>query len=1186
MKFIKLTLTVISICGFLFINQMTMAASKPSPDETIQMLKAGNKRFVQGTSRHPNTTTKRLFQAGTENQGDHAYATVITCSDSRVPVERIFDAGIMDVFVIRVAGNVCDTDEIGSIEYGLAHVNTPVLVVLGHTQCGAVTAVTHAIHGTGHALERNIPPLVDNIEPAVRRAMSQNPQLQGDAIIPNAIIENVWQGVEDLFMESPSSRNLVKSGKAKVVGAVYDVGTGKINWLPDYPVTQILSRVEANPSRAMNAMAGGGHGARGTASGHDAGTGHVEGGHVTVKSVPVSLADDKTMNILRTDWLKEAAEEHLSTIKPGLSGSFWILMSIVGVLTIVGIIFFRGRTFKNINLSIKLATSFGSLVVLAAILGLAGYFYLNNINGIAQLETVFLDIDMMSGEMKVAQNEFLLHGIENKEYGETQVSNVNSLISKFSEDVTAIRASAYLSSEHESSVGELETKVAKYNKTFEEVTNAYHKIEEAKEELDELSEKVDEALEEMIEHHEVELARLEAEGTDHEGIAYNTRLVEHLNKVEILSLKVAHSEVEFLLDKRADRVDDMARDMGLLKGYMKLLEEEVQSPEELAKLKTIDEELETFTVLLKKVIEDEAVIEKDTSEMNEQLHGIDTISARLSHELEAKADGMQREADIALIWVIVMALIIGTILSVYIARSISRPLKDAIDLSDQVAEGDLTVDIEVKTSDEVGRLMEAMKKMVTNLNGMAQVADKIAEGDTSVELNVRSEKDVLGKSLALMIETAKERAHVVEQIAKGDVDQDMKVNSDKDVLGKSLALMVDTAMERAKMVELVAKGKTDLEMKVLSDKDILGQSLALMVDTAKERAQMVEQIADGDLTVKIEILSNEDTLGKALYSMIEKLGEVVQEVKNAADNVASGSQELSTTSEQMSQGATEQAAAAEEASSSMEQMSSNISQNADNAMQTEKIASKSSNDAKDGGTAVLDTVAAMKDIAEKISIIEEIARQTDLLALNAAIEAARAGEHGKGFAVVASEVRKLAERSADAAGEISKVSSSSVEVAEKAGDLLNTIVPDIQKTAELVREISAASNEQNSGADQINKALQQLDQVIQQNASASEEMSSTSEELSSQATQLLDNIQYFNVGEDSRGRISTDKKLLPEAKNSHAADVIPETVKKSIDYMRTETGKGQQGSIPAQTGVAIDMNDEDIDTQDKDFERY
>jgi carbonic anhydrase len=231
-------------------SETKVLSKKPGPEEAIALLQEGNKRFVDGKSINPHTGAARLAQAGSENQGDHACATVISCSDSRVPVELIFDAGIMDIFVIRVAGNVCDVDERGSIEYGLAHVNTPVLVVLGHTQCGAVTAVTHDVQGKGHALESNIPELVDNIEPAVKRAISKHPDVQGDGIIPYAIEENIWQSIEDLFMNSPATRELVKSGKVKVAGALYDVGTGKIDWLPASEVDQILAKVEASSNNA------------------------------------------------------------------------------------------------------------------------------------------------------------------------------------------------------------------------------------------------------------------------------------------------------------------------------------------------------------------------------------------------------------------------------------------------------------------------------------------------------------------------------------------------------------------------------------------------------------------------------------------------------------------------------------------------------------------------------------------------------------------------------------------------------------------------------------------------------------------------------------------------------------------------------------------------------------------------
>ena len=297
------------------------------------------------------------------------------------------------------------------------------------------------------------------------------------------------------------------------------------------------------------------------------------------------------------------------------------------------------------------------------------------------------------------------------------------------------------------------------------------------------------------------------------------------------------------------------------------------------------------------------------------------------------------------------------------------------------------------------------------------------------------------------------------------------------------------------------------------DFNTIKQNLNLLVGAMNEITEAAEHIARGNLTVELRQRSEQDKLMRALAAMVGGLTKVVVEIKSVASEVANGSQALSSASSQLSQGANTQAASAEEASSSMEQMVSNIRQNADNAQQTEKIAVRSADDAREGGRSVAEAVTAMKEIASRISIIEEIARQTNMLALNAAIEAARAGEHGKGFAVVAAEVRKLAERSQKAAGEINQLSASTVRVAEKAGEMLEKLVPNIQKTADLVKEISAASGEQNTGAEQINTALQQLQTVIQQNASASEEMAATSEELTGQAEGMMTSINFFDIGE-------------------------------------------------------------------------
>jgi methyl-accepting chemotaxis protein len=350
-------------------------------------------------------------------------------------------------------------------------------------------------------------------------------------------------------------------------------------------------------------------------------------------------------------------------------------------------------------------------------------------------------------------------------------------------------------------------------------------------------------------------------------------------------------------------------------------------------------------------------------------------------------------------------------------------------------------------------------------------------------------------------------------------------------------------------------------------------NLNALLGATNEMTVAAEEIAQGNLTVAMSQRSAQDKLMQALMGMVTGLTQTVTEIRGIAGEVASASQAISTSSVQVSNGASTQAASAQEASASMEEMVSNIKQNADNAQQTEKIAAKSAKDAQESGKCVLAAVAAMKEIASKIFIIEEIARQTNLLALNAAIEAARAGEHGKGFAVVAAEVRKLAERSQKAAGEINQLSGTTVKVSEKAGEMLDKLVPDIQKTSDLVQEITAACREQDTGAEQINKALQQLERVIQENASAAEEMASTTEELSGQADQLITSLGFFRTG---------------DARQALAANSVPAKRPNSLTKLREAVAHPAAPSLAkpvGKSGTALKLR-ETGDQTDKEFERY
>ncbi|MBB6479300.1 methyl-accepting chemotaxis protein [Spirochaeta isovalerica] len=357
----------------------------------------------------------------------------------------------------------------------------------------------------------------------------------------------------------------------------------------------------------------------------------------------------------------------------------------------------------------------------------------------------------------------------------------------------------------------------------------------------------------------------------------------------------------------------------------------------------------------------------------------------------------------------------------------------------------------------------------------------------------------------------------------------------------------------------------------------------------------LKTISSGDLVIDIDpkILSRNDeigTLGQSLDDMTRNLQDIVGKVTDAANYISSGANQVSDSSQMLSNGATEQAASAEEVSSSMEQMSANISQNADNSSQTEKIAIKAARDARESGETVSEAVEAMGLIANKITIIEEISRSTNLLALNAAIEAARAGEHGKGFAVVATEVRKLAEQSQKAAGEITELASRTVELSQGSGEKLSKLVPDIERTAELVEEISAASNEQQSGVDQITTAIHQLDKIIQSNASSSEELASTSEELAAQAEQLKATIQYFKINRD-RDSGKMHQLHQPPRRSTIKNEPVKSAPKQTDKKEENKPVNNQRppSSASGETGITISSGSRKRETEkiyDDDFESF
>lgn len=487
------------------------------------------------------------------------------------------------------------------------------------------------------------------------------------------------------------------------------------------------------------------------------------------------------------------------------------------------------------------------------------------------------------------------------------------------------------------------------------------------------------------------------------------------------------------------------------------------------------------------------------------------------------------------------AVVISALIGFLITRNLTRQLGGepyaVADIANKIAIGDLTARIDLKAGDN-GSVMAAMKGMVLAIQALVNDMNELSKAAVDGQLTIRADAarhqgdyrkiiEGVNATLDAVIGPLNVASDYLDSIAKGEIPEKIidAYHGDFNRLKSNLNTCIDAINALVTDADMLAKAAVEGRLQARAEvsrhqgdfrKVVAGvnntlDSIILPLNEAVEVLSMVEQ---GDLTRTIQgyyqgqIADFKDTVNNT----IAKLAQTIAEVISAADQLGNASEQISATSQVLSQSSSEQAAGVEETSSSVEQMTVNINRTAENARITDGIAGTANQEAIDGGVAVKQTVEAMKSIAGKIGIIDDIAYQTNMLALNAAIEAARAGDHGKGFAVVAAEVRKLAERSQIAAQEIGQLAASSVNTAETAGQLLDTIVPSIAKTSDLVQEIAAAAQEQSAGVSQINLAMSQMNQVTQQNAAASEELAATAEEMSDQAEQLQNLVQFFNIG--------------------------------------------------------------------------
>ena len=530
------------------------------------------------------------------------------------------------------------------------------------------------------------------------------------------------------------------------------------------------------------------------------------------------------------------------------------------------------------------------------------------------------------------------------------------------------------------------------------------------------------------------------------------------------------------------------------------------------------------------------------------------------HAASAKSTAVTLSLTFAALTLFAVALI-----GFYITRNLRRQLGGepdaAAEIANKIAAGDLSSKIEL-TSGDNSSLMYSMKGMQDNLTAIVGeirvIVGAANQGDFRTKMDLVSKagytKDLseLLNQLSDTVDTAfGDIIRVAEALANGDLSQ--KVTRDYAGAFNQVKQAVNTTAEsQTKIVSEIRaivgaanqgdfSTKMDLAGKNGYTKD-LSELLNQLSDTVdivfKDTIEVSKALEKGDLTRKVtrDYQGAFDQVKQSLNNTVDKLAQTIAEVNSTTATLTNATGQISATAQSLSQASSEQAASVEETSASVEQMSASIRQNTDNAKVANTMSAEGTKKAADGGVAVTETVAAMKQIAKKIGIIDDIAYQTNLLALNAAIEAARAGEHGKGFAVVAAEVRKLAERSQVAAQEIGQLAGNSVGLAERAGKLLDEIVPATRKTADLVQEITAASQEQTVGVDQVNTAISQLSQITQQNASASEELAATAEEMNGQAGALQELMGFFTLASNGQYRQATPSATVrPIAKTNNAS---------------------------------------------------